>query len=67
MKVWINGALVAEQDAVLPASDHGLTVGDGLFESMKVVDGVAFAVRRHLARLRRTASGLGLSVPPDAE
>ena len=67
MKVWINGALVAEQDAVLPASDRGLTVGDGLFESMKVVGGVAFAVRRHLARLRRTASGLGLSVPPDAE
>ena len=67
MKVWINGALVSEDEAVLPASDHGLTVGDGLFESMKVVDGVAFAVRRHLARLRRTASGLGLQVPPDAE
>lgn len=67
MKVWINGALVAESDAVLPASDHGLTVGDGLFESMKVVDGVAFAVGRHLARLRRTGAGLGLQVPPDAE
>lgn len=67
MKVWINGALVNEDDAVLSASDHGVTVGDGLFESMKVVDGVAFAVRRHLARLRRTASGLGLSVPDDAD
>ena len=67
MKVWINGALVAEADAVLPVSDHGVTVGDGLFESMKVVDGVAFAVGRHLARLRRTAAGLGLEVPADAE
>ena len=67
MKVWINGSLVAEDDAVLPASDHGVTVGDGLFESMKVVDGVAFAVGRHLARLRRTAAGLGLSVPDDHE
>lgn len=66
MKVWLNGALVAEDDAVLPASDHGLTVGDGLFESMKVVDGVAFALQRHLDRLRRTAAGLGLQVPPDA-
>ena len=64
MKVWINGALVAEDDAVLPASDHGLTVGDGLFESMKVVDGVAFAIGRHLARLRRTAAGLGLRALP---
>ena len=67
MKVWINGALVAEDEATLSASDHGVTVGDGLFESMKVVDGVAFAVGRHLARLRRTAAGLGLTVPPDAE
>ena len=67
MKVWINGTLLSEDEAVLPASDHGLTVGDGLFESRKGVDGVAFAVGRHLARLRRTASGLGLQVPPDAE
>ena len=52
---------------MLPVSDHGLTVGDGLFETMKVVDGVAFAIGRHLARLRRTASGLGLTVPPELE
>jgi branched-chain amino acid aminotransferase len=67
VKIYVNGALVSEEDAVLPVSDHGLTVGDGLFETMKVVDGVAFAIGRHLARLRRTASGLGLHVPPDAE
>ena len=67
MKIYVNGALVPEEDAVLPVSDHGLTVGDGLFETMKVVDGVAFAIRRHLARLRRTASGLGLTVPPELE
>ncbi|MEY2452959.1 MAG: branched-chain amino acid aminotransferase [Acidimicrobiaceae bacterium] len=67
MKIYVNGALVPEEAAVLPVSDHGLTVGDGLFETMKVVDGVAFAIGRHLARLRRTASGLGLVVPRDAE
>jgi branched-chain amino acid aminotransferase len=67
VKIYVNGALVSEKDAVLPVSDHGLTVGDGLFETMKVVDGVAFAIGRHLARLRRTASGLGLRVPPDDE
>jgi branched-chain amino acid aminotransferase len=67
VKIYVNGSLVPEEDAVLPVSDHGLTVGDGLFETMKVVDGVAFAIGRHLARLRRTASGLGLRVPPDNE
>jgi branched-chain amino acid aminotransferase len=47
----------------VPVSNHGLTVGDGMFETMKVVDHTAFAIRRHLARLHRTAKGLGLVVP----
>jgi branched-chain amino acid aminotransferase len=64
-KVWLNGALVAAEDAVVPVNNHGLTVGDGMFETMKVVDGTAFAVRRHLARLQRSAHGLGLEVPYD--
>jgi branched-chain amino acid aminotransferase len=66
MKVYVNGELVPEEQAVLPITDHGITVGDGLFETMKVVDGTAFALRRHLARLRRTATGLGLDPPSDA-
>src|SRR3954468_16987670 len=63
-KVWLNGRLVAPEDALVPVADHGLTVGDGLFETMKVIDGQPFALTRHLARLQRTASGLGLGVPP---
>jgi branched-chain amino acid aminotransferase len=65
MKVWIDGALVPAHEAVVPVSNHGLTVGDGMFETMKVVGDTAFAVRRHLARLHRTADGLGLVVPYD--
>jgi branched-chain amino acid aminotransferase len=64
-QVWVNGALVDAASAVIPVADHGLTVGDGLFETMKVVDGNAFALTRHLARLRRTASGMGLRGVPD--
>ncbi len=37
------------------ATDHGLVVGDGVFEALKVTDAGAFAVRRHLARLTRSA------------
>jgi branched-chain amino acid aminotransferase len=43
--------------------DHGLTVGDGVFETLKAVDGTAFAVDRHLRRLARSARGLGLPEP----
>jgi branched-chain amino acid aminotransferase len=65
MKVWIDGALVPAHEALVPVSNHGLTVGDGMFETMKVVADTAFAVTRHLARLHRTAAGLGLVVPYD--
>ena len=41
--------------------DHGFTVGDGVFETLKVVDGTPFAPSRHIRRLRRSASLLGLA------
>jgi branched-chain amino acid aminotransferase len=63
--VWIDGALVPAHEALVPVSNHGLTVGDGMFETMKVVGDTAFAITRHLARLHRTAGGLGLVVPYD--
>ena len=61
MRAWMNGELLP--DAAGPAvsvSDHGLTVGDGVFEAVKVVDGQPFALDRHLQRLHRSARGLGL-------
>ena len=39
--------------------DHGLTVGDGVFETVKALAGAPFALTRHLARLAVSARGLG--------
>jgi branched-chain amino acid aminotransferase len=66
VKVWVDGQMVDEVDAVVSAFDHGLTVGDGVFETVKVLDSVPFALGRHLDRLARSAAGLGLR-PPDLE
>jgi branched-chain amino acid aminotransferase len=63
--LWVDGTLVPEQAAVLRADDHGLVVGDGVFETCKVVDGEVFALTRHLRRLRSSASGLGLRYDED--
>lgn len=52
---------------MLSVIDHGITTGDGVFESVKVVDGVPFALSRHLARLAQSATGLGLPKPDDAD
>ncbi len=61
--VWIDGALVAVADARISPFDHGLLVGDGVFETIRVYGGEPFAWTRHLDRLAHSASGLGLPVP----
>lgn len=66
MKVWLDGQLLDPPTARISPFDHGLTVGDGVFETCKVVDGHAFALTRHLRRLTRSAAGLGLP-EPDAD
>jgi len=60
--LWANGAIVAEDTFVVRADDHGLVVGDGVFETLLVRDGEPFALTRHLQRLQRSAAGLGLRV-----
>jgi len=61
--VWINGTLVPDDEARISVFDHGLVTGDGVFETVKVAGGVPFALSRHLARLGRSAAGLGLAEP----
>jgi branched-chain amino acid aminotransferase len=61
--VWVNGRLVPDEDAGISVFDHALIVGDGVFETIKVDNGVPFALSRHLARLERSASGLRLPLP----
>jgi branched-chain amino acid aminotransferase len=60
--VWVDGQVLPAGEARVAATDHGVTVGDGVFETCKIVDGVPFALTRHLRRLARSATGLGL--PP---
>jgi branched-chain amino acid aminotransferase len=64
MRAWIDGDLLADPNqGAIAVTDHGFTVGDGVFEAVKTLDGVPFALTRHLARLERSAAGLGLPAP----
>lgn len=65
MQVWLDGALESADAARISVLDGGLTVGTGVFETMKVVDGVPFALTRHLQRLARSAAALDIAVPSD--
>ncbi len=67
MKAWLNGEIVDLDTPAVSLLDHGFTVGDGVFETLRTTSsGEAFAVTRHVERLRRSAAGLGLR-PPDAD
>ncbi|KOU38843.1 class IV aminotransferase [Streptomyces sp. WM6373] len=63
MRIWLDGALRDVDSATVSVLDHGLTVGDGVFETLKAVRGRPFALTRHLERLTRSARGLGLPDP----
>jgi branched-chain amino acid aminotransferase len=78
--VWAAGATSAASVAAVPADDRAVLLGEGVFETCKVVPetgrlgsggvtpggpeiGTPFALTRHLARLRRSASQVGVAVP----
>ncbi|MES4903775.1 MULTISPECIES: aminodeoxychorismate lyase [unclassified Streptomyces] len=63
LAIWLDGALREADSAQVSVFDHGLTVGDGVFETVKALDGRAFALTRHLHRLAGSARGLGLPEP----
>jgi branched-chain amino acid aminotransferase len=65
--VWWNGALCAASDVRISPFDHGLLVGDGVFETVRVYGGQPFAWRRHIDRLEHSAAGLGLVLPTREE
>ena len=62
-RVWLDGAVHEGPAARVSVFDHALLTGDGVFETLRVYRGVPFAVRRHLDRLSRSATGMGLPVP----
>ncbi|MCF6525285.1 aminotransferase class IV [Streptomyces sp. JJ36] len=63
MRIWLDGALRDADDARVSVLDHGMTVGDGVFETIRTHGSTPFALTRHLERLRVSARGLGLPEP----
>lgn len=56
------------QPAMVDSRDRGLAYGDGLFETIRVApDGSIPLLARHLQRLARGASALGIPLPAEAQ
>jgi aminodeoxychorismate lyase len=50
--VFLNGRFVEEEEAVVSVFDRGFLYGDGLFETMRVLNRKVFRWEQHIERLR---------------
>ena len=64
--VLLNKQLLPASEARLSPFDLGLTVGDGIFETLRTHHGHPFAFPLHFQRFKNSAELLGL-IPPDPE
>ncbi len=65
--VWIGGRVVAADEPVLTAFDRGFQLGDGVFETLRARGAHPTELDDHVARLRRSATGLSIPLPDDLE
>jgi branched-chain amino acid aminotransferase len=63
MVVWLNGALVDE--ARIDPADRGFTLGDGVFETIRVAGGRPRYLAHHFARLHEGVGVVGFALPHD--
>jgi branched-chain amino acid aminotransferase len=63
---WVDGRVVPADEAHVSVFDRGFQLGDGVFETLRARGGHATELDEHLARLRRSADGLAIPLPPDA-
>jgi branched-chain amino acid aminotransferase len=61
--IWLNGGLVAAEEARISALDRGVLSGYGLFETLRAYKGLPWAFDDHYERLRVGAELIDLVVP----
>lgn len=61
--VFLNGTFVSEAEARVSVFDRSFLLGDGLFETVRVVKGRPFLWAEHLARLRFGLHRLRIQIP----
>ena len=60
--IWYNGNFVKWQEANLHLLTYGLHYGCGAFEGIRIYDGKAFELAKHIKRLRNSAAACGIDI-----
>jgi branched-chain amino acid aminotransferase len=59
-KIWLDGELVAADEARISVFDHGVLYGDGCFEGIRAYGGRIFKLKSHLDRMYESAEKIRL-------
>ncbi len=62
LKLWLNGAVVAKEDAKVSIYDSGFMLGDGVWEGLRLYSGKWAFLDEHLDRLFEGALAIDLDI-----
>ena len=65
--VYIDGKFYPASEAKISVFDHGLLYGDGVFEGIRVYNGLVFKLKEHIDRLYDSAKIIKLNIPMTKE
>lgn len=63
IKIYINGEFFKRDDAKISVFDSGYLVGDGIWEALRIHQGVLVFLEDHLERLWASAAAVGMRFP----
>lgn len=60
----VNGKVLPLDELMVPVTDRGFLLGDGVFETLRTYKGRLFSLEEHLDRLEASLSGIRMDAPP---
>lgn len=63
IKIYINGEFFPRNEAKISVFDSGYLVGDGIWEALRLHQGVLVFLNEHLDRLWSGAASVGMTLP----
>ena len=65
--IWINGETIKLANARIDVEDRGFQFADGVYEVIRLYDGVPFTLSEHMSRLARSAGAIEIALPVSTE
>lgn len=65
--IWLNGDVIPMSNASIGVEDRGYQFADGVYEVVRLYNGVPFTLGEHMERLQRSADGIHMPLPMRVE